>query len=58
VNRVLFVVSGVCLVVSLWGWMLLSIGETVNGWWAVWLMVSKIVTACFITAPVYREYLK
>ena len=56
--RALNVAIGVSLIFALWMWMLLSIDTAHRDGWAIFFLVSKIATACFITGPVYREYLR
>ncbi|WP_188656603.1 hypothetical protein [Sphingomonas metalli] len=50
---------GTCMVGTIWLWMAQSFSaDTATGllWWV--LAIGKVVAACFITGPVYREYLR
>lgn len=57
-TRAFNVFFGMCLVFVVWVWMFQSTeASTLHGWGWVFL-VSKILTACYITGPIYREYLR
>jgi hypothetical protein len=56
--RALNVAIGVSPIFAVWIWMLATVDTTHRDWWAVFFLASKIASACFITGPVYREYLR
>lgn len=49
---------GVMAVITLWSWMLLSVKVEGPAWWFTVLTLSKVIMACAITGPIYREYMK
>jgi len=57
-ERAFNVFFGVILIVNVWLWAFIAQELTdLHGWG--WLgLAGKVVTACFITAPIYREYLR
>jgi hypothetical protein len=57
-TRAANVFFGVILISTVWLWMLITINaENLQGWG--WLfLICKILTACYITGPIYREYLR
>ena len=57
-SRAIDVITGVALIISLWAWMLKSFTGFGPPWLFVVIILCKISAACFITAPVYREYLR
>lgn len=57
-SRAFDVMMGISMIASLWLWMFSSIDIAAFTWSAAFLVFSKIIVACFITAPVYRQYLK
>lgn len=57
-SRGLSVFFGVILISTVWLWMLISIDFVPMSWWAIVELAVKSCTACFVTGPVYREYLR
>lgn len=49
---------GVILIITLWLWMGSSIKPEDQTWWMFVVAISKVICACYMTAPIYREYLK
>lgn len=56
-SRAYNVALGCVLIATIWIW---AFGATLpaRGWMAPLVLVCNIATACLLTAPVYREYLK
>jgi hypothetical protein len=49
---------GVMLIVSVWSWMIVAGDWKVDGVADACFALGRVITACFVTGPIYREYLR
>lgn len=57
-ERAYNVFFGTVLIVEFWSWMIVTVEAVTLHGWGWFFLAGKIITACCITGPIYREYLR